>query len=277
MEVFTMFNFSYPKKDQMEFWFERADSERLNILKDGKVLATMLDTHTDSIVLEMDDYDTDRINTDYRLFCQRPEYVFGMKMDDTDGDDYDRLIVGYFLRKYVDENKAEQLAKRCLEWLHNTDFYTAPASTQYHDSVDGGLVTHSINVYNKMVELIEIESFSCVDKADALITALVHDWCKIGLYERFMRNVKNEDTGAWEKVTAFRHTNTQIPLGHGTTSMFMAGKFFKLSTEQALAIRWHMGVYQVSDPEKPDLFRANERYPMVYLLQFADQLSISHY
>ena len=62
-------------------------------------------------------------------------------------------------------------------------------------------------------------------------------------------------------------------LGHGVSSMFLASRFFKLSVEEAAAIRWHMGDYNVADNEMNDLHQANETYPMVQLLQFADRLS----
>ena len=37
-----------------------------------------------------------------------------------------------------------------MNWLESSDFYTAPASTRYHGSRPGGLVTHSINVYEEL-------------------------------------------------------------------------------------------------------------------------------
>lgn len=45
----------------------------------------------------------------------------------------------------------------------------------------------------------------------------------------------------------------------------------------ALAIRWHMGRWNVVDSEVNDLQTANENYPMVHMIQFADQLSIVNY
>ena len=38
-----------------------------------------------------------------------------------------------------------------LNWLeHATDFFTAPASTRFHGSYEGGLLEHSINTYNAL-------------------------------------------------------------------------------------------------------------------------------
>ena len=37
-----------------------------------------------------------------------------------------------------------------LNWLEETDFYEAPASTRFHSMFEGGLCSHSINVFNRM-------------------------------------------------------------------------------------------------------------------------------
>ena len=93
----------------------------------------------------------------------------------------------------------------------------------------------------------------------------------------YMRNVKNDETGIWEKVPSYKRIDASIPLGHGAQSMFMASRLFKLTADESLAIRWHMGVWNVSSNEYNDLQQANENYPLVHLLQFADQLSIVNY
>ena len=177
----------------------------------------------------------------------------------------------------VTVDRAKKLTIRCLEWLDSTDFYYAPGSTVYHDAEPCGLLRHSLRVVNKMTELIKIPTFSMINPCDAYLVALVHDWCKINFYEQYMRNVKNEETGVWEKVPSYRCNGSNLPFGHGVTSMFMAQKFFKLTTEQALAIRWHMGRWNTAEKELVDLCNAEETYPMIHLLQFADQLAAAKY
>ena len=34
-----------------------------------------------------------------------------------------------------------------MVYIRNSDFYTAPASTRFHLSIEGGLLQHSLNVY----------------------------------------------------------------------------------------------------------------------------------
>lgn len=35
-----------------------------------------------------------------------------------------------------------------IAWLETTDFYIAPASTRFHGNYEGGLLEHSLNVYD---------------------------------------------------------------------------------------------------------------------------------
>ena len=167
--------------------------------------------------------------------------------------------------------------EKILNWLSNTDFYEAPASTIYHESFKHGLLYHTLTVYNNMLELFEIPKFNSVPIDSGALCCLTHDWCKINLYESYKRNVKNEQTGAWEKVDAYKRGTFNYPFGHGAASMFMAMKMFKLTEEEALAIRWHMSMFNVCDSEINEYQQACEQFPLVHLLQFSDQLSITEY
>lgn len=177
----------------------------------------------------------------------------------------------------LSEDVMKRRFTRCVEWLRSTDFYTCPASTKYHESHPLGLLQHSLKVLNKTLELLRLPSFSSVDISSAVLCSLTHDWCKIGNYEEYMRNVKNEQTGKWEQVPSYRLNMTSLTLGHGVTSMFLVSRFLNLTPEEAAAIRWHMGHWRVVPSEEGELQRCNEIYPLVYLIQFADQLAITEY
>ena len=191
-------------------------------------------------------------------------------------DQYERLLGEIVFHRYPNESGVKYL-ESLLKWLRSTDFYKAPASTRYHESVIGGLLVHTLNVYNNMLGLLKAPQFANVDIYSATLVALTHDWCKIDYYEAYEKNVKNEDTGQWEKQTAFRTNQKGIPLGHGVTSMFLAERFFKLTPDEALAIRWHMNRFRVCEDEINELQKANETFPLVHLIQFADALSITSY
>ena len=92
-------------------------------------------------------------------------------------------------------------ADRLLKWLDGTDFFRAPASTKFHGACPQGLVMHSINVYNAMMQ----HFFEEGDNAETFaVCALLHDVCKANFYKVSSRNVKNDATGQWEKVPFYQ-------------------------------------------------------------------------
>lgn len=40
---------------------------------------------------------------------------------------------------------------RLMNYIRKSDFYTAPASTRFHLSCEGGLLQHSLNVYDALI------------------------------------------------------------------------------------------------------------------------------
>ena len=229
-----------------------------------------------------------KLDAAWEIFKNRPEYQLGI-IDFTDMDSMrisyeNQLMAVAFIRatrggKEVDDAKILKQIMRCINWLRTTDMYVAPASSAYHESCPGGLVEHSLKVVRSIIQLCKAEPFcSLVNLEDAVLVALVHDWCKIGLYEKFMRNVKNDETGQWEQVPSYRYKSERMSaFGHGASSMYLAQKFFNLNMVEALAVRWHMGEYNVAQLEMNELHQANELYPLVYLLQFADRVACTKY
>ncbi len=297
---------------ELNFTFTRTSSVSWNVsfrndVKDYRKIGTIEMTDGVQTFIAGTDYPEAElipaVNEDFNMYINKSvDYILDNPISDVSmlyGDlnkskadslkaDYQRLIAAIYHMccygckelseiKVEDKERANKLTKRCLDWLDSTDFYIAPGSTVYHDAEPCGLLRHSLRVINKMTELIKIPTFSAINPCDAYLTAMVHDWCKINFYEQYMRNVKNEETGVWEKVPSYRCNGSNLPFGHGVTSMFMAQKFFKLTTEQALAIRWHMSRWNCSDKELVDLCNAEETYPMIHLLQFADQLAAAKY
>jgi len=148
------------------------------------------------------------------------------------------------------------------------------------------LLTHSLEVYNQLVGLKSVPKFKCVvDKQwySAIFAALVHDWCKIGRYEFYWKNVKDERIGEWEQVGAYRYAENSVGrLGHGSQSLVMAmqlcsSKLTALTFEEMATIRWHMDNWDVTKYESEDLYQCNTKIPMVRMVQFADQLATTEY
>ena len=215
------------------------------------------------------------------------EYLIGDPVPESSISDIGKATITYFKllravtivrgqRDGKDSSRIISMYDSCEDWLKNkTDFCYAPASTQYHDSEKGGLIKHSLRVYNNICDLWKTDKFMNIDIYNAVLVALVHDWCKIGLYEQYSKNVK--ENGSWKAVDAYKRSTPKFPFGHGEASMYLAERWFNLSLEEALAVRWHMGKWYTNDVLDNDLQTANENYPLVLMLQFADQLSIVNY
>lgn len=133
-------------------------------------------------------------------------------------------------------------SKELLEYLQKSDFFTAPASTQFHSAYEGGLVEHTINVYKRFLNAVKNEygdnySDKISDETIA-ICALLHDVCKIDLYKIEMRNRKVN--GNWEQYPCYT-VEDSLPYGHGEKSVYIISGFMRLTREEAMIINWHMG------------------------------------
>ena len=79
-----------------------------------------------------------------------------------------------------------------IKFLEATDFFTAPASTRFHGDYAGGLVEHSMKVYEILVEKVKNSPVKIDVSEDTLkIVALLHDVCKANFYKVDYRNAKN--------------------------------------------------------------------------------------
>ena len=170
-------------------------------------------------------------------------------------------------------NITREGADKLLDYLENrSDFFTAPASARYHGAYEGGLCEHSLNVYHCLtVDLQregvrELYGLEYRDECVAVVS-LLHDVCKVGCYKKGFRNVKNDATGQWEKVPTYTFDDP-LPYGHGEKSVYIVNGFIRLTREEAMAIRWHMGF---SGPEdNRTVGQALQKYPLAFALATAD-------
>lgn len=194
--------------------------------------------------------------------------------------DTDRNYKKYlsYINKYINRTGVNEF----IEWLETTDISTAPASTQYHLSEDGGLVQHSINVCKRLIQLIKMEYGTVDDSPYSVDTvafvALFHDISKVNFYEKYSRNVKNQENGQWEQVFAYKVKNPNERITFGTSdenSVYILSKFFNLSDEEAVAIRWAEGYSRSNDSSTVALtFEVYEMSKLALLLHMANMMAI---
>lgn len=178
-----------------------------------------------------------------------------------------------FIKAYT-ENITRPGADKLLAWIESSDFFAAPASTRFHLSSPGGLLEHSLHVFERMKAICANEAtitpgFNEPSMETIAVCGLLHDICKANFYAVEMRNCKN-DQGRWEQYP-FYVVDDKLPYGHGEKSVYIISGFMRLSREEAMAIRWHMGFadndfrgggYSVGN--------AFEKFPLAVLLHIAD-------
>lgn len=171
---------------------------------------------------------------------------------------------------------------KLLAYIRKSDFYRAPASTRFHSCHDGGLLEHSLNLYecllSKKHNPIWAEVLREVDDESLILVALLHDLCKSYLYVPEFKNKKvYSDTGTkrdeggrfdWQAVKGYS-TDDKIPYGHGEKSVMMIEEFIKLKPIERYAIRWHMGF---TEPKEywNTLTTAIKKYPVILAVHQAD-------
>lgn len=178
---------------------------------------------------------------------------------------------------------------KLLEFIRKSDFYTAPASTRFHLSEEGGLLQHSLNVYHCLMNKTSNPTWADIlkDKEGTIAcVALLHDLCKIYFYEKELKNTKSYDPKVvasfdgkgvkhdakgdyvWTMAESYTYNN-RFPLGHGAKSVFFIQQFIKLSIEEIACIYWHMGAY-CDSKQWNELGDAYEKYPLALALHEAD-------
>lgn len=163
-------------------------------------------------------------------------------------------------------------ADKLLDYLMNiSDFFVAPASGKRHNSFEGGLLVHSLNVYHRFKNNLKLEygeNYADVLSEESIaIIALLHDVCKVNTYTVDYRNQKVD--GQWIQVPYYAYNNS-LPYGHGEKSVYILSGFIRLTREEAMAINWHMGGFDPRNSGSSDMFDAYSRFPVAVLFHVSD-------
>lgn len=131
------------------------------------------------------------------------------------------------------------------EYLIKNGFFTAPASTKHHGAYEGGLFDHSYNVAKVLVELTEKNNLKWQDQGSPLVVGMFHDLCKIDNYKMIVNDPGKEMFGGEIKGRTFiiEYNNDFLIPGHGDKSVMYLASHIKLTEEEVMCIRWHMGAF----------------------------------
>lgn len=174
-----------------------------------------------------------------------------------------------------------------VEYLDSSDFFTAPASTQYHCGYKGGLCEHSMNVYHNLVKLIDSKAglIPKYDNNSLLIVALFHDISKTNFYEMYVMNkkkyfdqgTKHDNMGKFDWIAEEAYKvkepeNRFVTSTHEVNSFLILSRYIPMTEEEIAAVINHMGP-KTEGEMKYESTNVYNRYPLASLLYMADFMS----
>lgn len=184
----------------------------------------------------------------------------------------DERITQYeeFMRKY-----AENLPTHTSE-LYDMGFFTAPASTKYHGSYPGGLFDHSMNVAKALVCLTKTLHLTWSRPESPVIVGMFHDLCKCDNYvpvmETGIESIRNGKVRFGNQITGYEYNKNTLLKGHGDKSVMLLSRFYTLTTEEIMCIRYHMGAFTDKE-EWSDYTGAIHAFPNVLWTHTADMIA----
>lgn len=154
-----------------------------------------------------------------------------------------------------------------IKWLDNSDFKVAPASTRYHNCFEGGLLAHSLNVYNEAIRQKDLIKLFNIPMESIIIASLLHDICKVNYYCQELRNAKVN--GQWVQEPFYK-VEDLFPVGHAEKSIIIAMNYIELTDVEVAMIRNHMGFSKDEPNQVSALFN---KYPEALILHNADMIA----
>jgi len=146
-----------------------------------------------------------------------------------------------------------------IDYLLESDYFTAPASTRFHSVSPGGLVQHSLNVTREFSRENALWQ-KPIPQDSVIICGLLHDLCKVGAY--------TETSRGYETVKDF-------PKGHGKLSVARIEEHIKLTQPEKEIIFFHMGLFGIFEYKEHDtlaIHKAIMRTPLVQVFAAIDMM-----
>lgn len=164
------------------------------------------------------------------------------------------------LAKMTEKANIEEL----LQYCRDSDFYTAWASSSYHENRDGGLLQHSLNVCEYSMNLWKTFN-SKVDLQSVIFCSLFHDLGKSGLKgdEYYVPNTLKSGNISGTKPIKI---NPKLRIkNHAMRSVLTLSKFVDMTEDEKVCIINHDGFYQAENRQAMlDIFE------LLYIVHSAD-------
>lgn len=132
--------------------------------------------------------------------------------------------VALFALQTVKRGGIEEL----INYLVDSDYFFAPASTHFHNSFPGGLCFHSVNLMHAF-RGVDKKLLSPLPNDSVVICSLLHDLCKVNAYEYVGKD----------------YASLKGPKGHATLSISRIKQYIELTDTEEDIIRYHMGSFGI--------------------------------
>jgi HD superfamily phosphohydrolase len=138
-------------------------------------------------------------------------------------------------------------------------------------------VKHSLNVYHVAKRIAANMRELCphlqIPEESIIIASLLHDLCKATRYHHSEEVMKEDGTIRKTYIKDYDH----FPIGHGEKSVIQLLRWgLELTEDEMLAIRYHMGNWQLSmtnEEVQRDYREACIHHPLIAILHTADTLA----
>jgi len=144
-----------------------------------------------------------------------------------------------------------------INYLQNSNYFTSPASTRYHNVFEGGLCQHSLNVTREF-SAENTKWQKPLPQDSVILCGLLHDLCKVGAYI--------ETDKGYESVKG--------PKGHATRSISKIKEYIELTPREDDIIRFHMGTFGIYSYREHTVFALHQavvRTPLCQIFAAIDQ------
>lgn len=176
------------------------------------------------------------------------------------------------------ENKKHYLELLCklnidltplTKYLDSINYFEKPASAQYQRSYAGGLCEQALCLCHELGILCNAYFPGRYTEEDVIKVALFKDLYRAEMYESYNKNVKDDVTGQWTTVRAYRTKEERPTFGDLGFSSYMIAKYFvSFTDEQVEAIVHSTGLNNYAI----DIHDVLKSYPLVTLTRMADMV-----
>ena len=163
------------------------------------------------------------------------------------------------IKKNLEETATEYLVKaglfnKQIQALKDMGYFRAPASKGHHLAETGGLVKHSVNVTSNILTLTDAYAFKWKRPESPYLIGMLHDLVKCKCYAERVDGGYGYVFPGWQ--------------GHGEASVMIALFDLKLdlTKEEIVAIRHHMGLWDVPEKRKKDYGEAVAENPQAIII-----------